>query len=220
MRYLSSANKALVIAATASVIGTYATLAVADETTETRDVGQFNRVVLEGAADIEITVGEATSVSVTSEAELMDRIDTEVRNNTLYISQDYRRWRDWEDADLYVVISTPELDSVQVDGAGDIEVSGIDSDNFEVEINGAGDISLSGSCVSATYEIDGAGDIDADGLRCQNVTITVNGAGDADIYASESVDATLNGVGDVSISGNPDSVRQRVNGFGEISESS
>lgn len=220
MEFRRLPNKGRIVATAVAALCATSTLAVADETTDTREVGEFNRVVLEGAADIEITVGGSPSVAVTSEAELMDRIETEVRNNTLYISQDYRRWRDWDDADLYIAIVTPSLDGVEVDGAGDIEVTGIDSNDFEVEIKGAGDITLSGKCVSASYQIDGAGDIDAEQLECEHVTITVNGAGDADIFATETVDATLNGVGDVTISGNPDSVKQRVNGFGEISQRS
>lgn len=188
-----------------------------DEVSETRDVAVFTEVVLEGAMDIAINVGASQSVVISGDKEMVGLIETEVRGDTLYLRQDFDNWpRRRRSRDFYVEISVASLDGITVRGAGDIEIEGIDSDNFGINIDGAGDLSLEGKCIDLNIEIDGAGDIDAEDLKCQNVAITINGAGDADIYASESVKARLNGVGDITIYGNPSDVERRVRGLGEI----
>jgi len=180
---------------------------------ETRDVDEFNRVVIEGAMDVTIEAGKSQNVVVSTEDGYLDRVETTVRNGTLYITQEGRRWHN---ADLEITISVRKLDSIHLEGAADIDATGIDSDDFSLRIDGAGDVTLEGSCGSGTFEINGAGDIDAVELKCKSVDVTINGAGDVDVSASESVEAELNGVGDISVCGNPDRVRPRIHGLGSF----
>ncbi len=188
--------------------------AVAGEATDSRDLDTFTRIVIKGAVDISVMASQSTQVvEVTTESRYLDRVETKVDGDTLTISQKGRRWRDM---DLEISISMATLKAFVIDGAADVEVTGIDTEEFELIVNGAGDIDLEGSCVSAHYEINGAGDLDASELKCEAVRIEINGAGDADVFASESVVAFLNGVGDVEVYGNPSSVRPRIRGFGSF----
>ncbi len=186
---------------------------VAQETSEIRDVSEFSRIVVEGALDIEIRVGERQEVEVSTDRGYLGRVETRVDGNTLYISQEGRRWRD---IDLEVTISVENLNAFIIEGAADADISGIDTDNFLLEIDGAGDVTLEGTCGDVEIEINGAGDIDAEEFECKTVDITINGAGDADVYASESVRAVLNGVGDITVYGNPSRVRPSINGLGSF----
>lgn len=180
---------------------------------QTRSVDPFDVVEIAGAAEVYITVGGEQSVEVDVDRDgYLERVDTSVRGGTLIINQRGR----WRNADLVVRITVPELNGLVIDGAGDIEATGIDSEMFEVEIAGAGDVTLSGVCVTGTYEIDGAGDINATEFRCENVEVEINGAGDAEVYASNSIIAELNGVGDVEVYGDPQNVRPTINGFGSF----
>jgi hypothetical protein len=188
--------------------------ALAEETTQTRDLDTFTRILIKGAVDISVVAGEKEqAVEITAESRYQDRVETEVHGDTLVISQKGRRWRD---VDLEVEISVVTLNGFVIDGAADAEVSGINSEEFELIVNGAGDIDLEGTCGSAHFEINGAGDLDASELKCKAVKIEINGAGDADVYASESIVAFINGVGDVEVYGNPSSVRPRIRGFGSF----
>ena len=184
-----------------------------DEATDSRDLDEFSRIVIEGAMDLVIEVGSSQSVEVTADSEYLSRVETRVDEDTLYISQEGRRWRN---ADVEIEISVRNLDGITLEGYADIDATGIDSDRFELEIDGAGDITLEGTCGAVEIVINGAGDVDAEDLKCETANVTINGVGDVDAYASESVEAELNGVGDITICGDPSSVRPRINGFGSF----
>ena len=203
-------------AALAALLGTtmFVSSSLADdEATDSRDVDEFTRIVIEGAMDLVIEVGGNQSVEVTTDEDYLSRVETHVDEDTLYISQKGRRWHN---ADVDIEITVRSLDAITLEGAADIDVTGIDSDMFELEIDGAGDVTLEGSCDTVSIEINGAGDIDAEDLKCKSVYVIINGAGDVDAYASESVEAELNGVGDITICGDPSSVRPRIHGLGSF----
>lgn len=189
------------------------TLPAQADDSESRDLEEFSRIVIKGAMDIEVEVGKNQSVEVFADRDYLSNVETYVRGDTLYLSQEGRRWHS---VDVDIEIQVRNLDSIRLEGAADIDVINIDSDNFELEIDGAGDVTLEGTCGSLTIEINGAGDIDAEDLKCKSVDATINGAGDIDAYASESVVAVLNGVGDITICGNPERVRPRIHGFGSF----
>jgi len=188
-------------------------LAHGSDATETRDLDEFTRIVIQGAMDLNVVAGKSQSVKITADDDYLNRVETRVEDNTLYLSQEGRRWHD---VDVEVEITVRSLDGIFLEGAADIVATGIKSDEFDLEIDGAGDVTLEGTCGSLTIEINGAGDVDAEDLKCKSVDATINGAGDIDAYASESVEAVLNGVGDITICGDPDKVRPRIHGFGSF----
>jgi len=188
-------------------------LAHGRDATETRDLDDFTRIVIEGAMDLTVEVGKSQSVKITGDDDYLNRVETKVEGNTLYLSQEGRRWHDVE---VDVEISVRKLEGIFLEGAADIVATGIESNEFDLEIDGAGDVTLEGTCGALTIEINGAGDVDAEDLKCKSVDATINGAGDIDAYASESVEAELNGVGDITICGDPDKVRPRIHGFGSF----
>ncbi len=188
--------------------------ALAEETTEARDLDTFTRIVIKGAVDISVVAGAMKQVvEVTTESRYLARVETEVDGDTLTISQRGRRWRDM---DLEIEISVATLNGFVIDGAADVEVSGVDSEEFELIVNGAGDIDIEGVCGSAHFEINGAADLDASELKCKAVEVKIDGMGDADVFASESIVAFINGVGDVEVYGNPSSVKPRIRGWGSF----
>lgn len=189
------------------------TPALADDDSETRDVAEFSRIVIEGAMDIEVSVGARQEVEISADQGYLSRVETRVERETLYISQEGRRWRN---GDIEVTISVENLSAFIIEGAADVDITGIDSDSFLLEIDGAGDVTLVGTCGVVEIEINGAGDIDAEDFECKSVDITINGAGDADVYASESIRAVLNGVGDITVYGNPSRVRPSIHGLGSF----
>ena len=53
-------------------------------------------------------------------------------------------------------------------------------------------------------------------LVAKNVEVSINGNGDAEIHATESVKAEVNGMGDVTYRGNPPTVEKQINGLGDV----
>ena len=190
------------------------TPAVADEASEMRNVSTFSRILIEGALDLNVSVGGSQSVEVSANEDYLDKVETSVRGDTLLIEMKKGRWR--RNTDVVVNISVAELNGLKIEGAADVDIDGVDSEDFDLTIDGAGDIDISGKCITAEFEINGAGDIDAEEFRCEDVEITMNGAGDADVFASRRVVATINGVGDIDVYGKPSDVRPRIAGIGDF----
>jgi Putative auto-transporter adhesin, head GIN domain len=208
---LKSMAAALLLASSVSLAP--AALARGDES-EMRDVADFDEVVVAGVAlELSIEVGGEQSLEITVDEGDLERVETRVSNGVLTIRQRGRRWRG---TDLEVHITMPALAAFTVEGAADAEIKGLDEDELEVNIEGAVDLYLEGRCGTFELEINGAGDINAKDMQCENVEIEINGAGDAEVYASLSIEATLNGIGDITVWGNPGSVRPRINGMGSF----
>lgn len=213
MKAIRSKLNVSAIAVLAGALAMVMPATAADEVSESRDLKKFSKILIEGAMDLSVEAGKKQSVQVTTDSRHIDRVTTTVEGDVLVISMTGRSWRN---ADVSVTISMKTLDGLVVEGAVDAELLNIDSKNFSIEIDGAGDIAIEGKCGSADFQINGAGDLNAQDFKCKNVSIEINGAGDAEVYASASVEASINGVGDIDIYGDPDKVRPRIAGIGEI----
>ncbi len=105
---------------------------------------------------------------------------------------------------------------LSVSGSGDVEADGLQLETCMISSFGSGDISLSGNCIDLTMSQMGSGDINAYGLKSVNATVTNMGSGDMVVSVAESLQAKLNGSGDLTYQGNPAKVKVTANGSGEV----
>lgn len=189
------------------------------DVSETREVDPFTKIIADGMMDVEITVGEEQSVTVTANREryLIDT-KTRVRDGTLTIStEDITGFFNFlRDIDVELVITVPSLESVVLDGMGNIEVTGVDSETFEITLDGMGNIEAEGRCGSGNFLLDGMGNLDARRLECERVRVKLDGMGNAEVFASEYADAWSDGMGSITIHGSPPDTDIREEGMGDI----
>ncbi|MDE1467381.1 GIN domain-containing protein [Aurantiacibacter sp. D1-12] len=154
-----------------------------------------------------------------------------VEDGTLTIR--YREGASWSwnpGSGLNVVVWTPSLSSINVQGpgsvevwrpqgesfaatlerAGSVEITDIDVERVSLTTHGSGSILATGSAREGTYSVGGAGSIDAMRLRVTDADITVGGAGSN--YANVSGEAQIaflrRGGGDVEVVGGGTCVTQ------------
>jgi hypothetical protein len=173
----------------------------------------FREVELDGAFDVEILVGSPPSVKMTGDEAAVDHVEVEVKEERLYLSMEDRRPLDGK---VHIVITTPVLESLEINGAVDLELSGLKSGELEMELNGAGVTWAQGAVDALDLEINGAGEIDASELVASTVEVEISGAGKAKVNARKELDATLSGVGSVRYAGDPEVVEKDVSGVGTI----
>jgi hypothetical protein len=188
-------------------------LAQAKEISEVRDLDEFSKIVIESSADVDVTVGGSQRVEVFAEDDEISDVKTEVRGDTLYVS-----FKDqfWGHHDVRLNVSVRNLDGIEIDGSGDVSATGVKSDNFEIEIDGSGNVDLEGSCGALTINVDGSGDINSKNLECQSADVEIDGSGDVDVFAENSLVLEIDGSGDVTVYGDPDNVRPRISGSGDL----
>ena len=182
--------------------------------TESRTVSSFSKIELSGSPEVEVTVGPAASLSVTADDNILPLIETKVDGRTLDIDSkgSYNT-----SIGVKVKITAPTLEGVSISGSGDIHVTELKAGEFETGITGSGNIVIVGTSDQLTAQITGSGNLKADELSVKHARVTVTGSGNATIRATDEVDATVTGSGDIRYAGNPPQVKSNVIGSGQIS---
>jgi hypothetical protein len=212
-------------AAVAVAFGNLGDLGVGDrdkskDISQTFDLRDFDRIDIAGVYELEVTVGGDFSVEVSGPEDEMERVEASVEGGELVLDQRERRrgekrWRDHEG--LTARISLPALSAIEASGVVDGDVTGVAAETFKVDISGVGDMDLAGECGDLDAQVSGVGDLNAEDLKCKNVVVDVSGVGSASVFASESVEATVSGMGDINVSGSPKSVEKNGGMFSSIS---
>ncbi len=203
--------------------------------TETRNVGNFHAIKSSGSIDLEISEGDAYSVSVEDDENILPVIVTEVNDGTLNV--DYKDNTSINNDHAKVYIKAPSLDKIISSGSADImindmiknerqiEVSvsgsgnikgGVDAPAITASIGGSGNVSLSGRTKSFDGKVSGSGDLDCGNLQSENAEVSVSGSGNAHVFASVSLKARASGSGDVYYRGKPTSPEIHTSGSGSV----
>ncbi len=203
--------------------------------TETRNLGSFTGVKTSGSIDVEISSGDAFSVSVEDDDNILPIIITKVENGILNVH--YKNNISISDDHAKVYIKAPSLDKIissgsanvvitdlvknnrkieiSVSGSGDVK-GGVDAPRVQASIGGSGNVSLEGRTKDFEGRVSGSGDMNCSGLQSENATVSVSGSGNLHVFASVSLKARASGSGDVYYRGNPSSPEIHTSGSGSV----
>ena len=162
----------------------------------------FDRIQINGSADLEFVQAQESKVSVTANEEVFQYLNFHVKDGVLILEPVDSVQIKAETFDVFV--SAPVLKDITVNGAADARVTGVDSDEtLAITVNGAGDIKLKDIRVPRLdFSVNGAGDLDAAGLKVGKLSVNVRGAGDADLSGEAgSAVLSVSGAGDVNARG-------------------
>jgi hypothetical protein len=209
---------------------------MASTETENRPVGEFHAISLDGVGTVNFTQDDATTLSVEAEPEALPLITTEVRDGTLHIQTKLLSVKaiHLKHPPVYSITS-PNLDQVDLRGAGRALIGRLKSDQLVVSVDGAGDVRLTnqtlGACrikiagagniraagIATTQEIDitGTGNFSGDQFAGETVKVNIAGAGRAKVHATEDLAVDIGGVGSVTYVGEP-RLRPNVQGLGRV----
>lgn len=227
------------------LVGVFSSCNVVGETMKpsknliTRDykVKEFNQIEATTVGDIFYTQSAdgKTTVQIYGPDNFVNLIQVAVKNGTLLLTME--KYNQVKNGKLKITISSPNLNGIHFKGVGDITVEeNLQAANFEVDskgvgnINikdltcdelmvssmGVGDVKLKGKVQSATLYSKGVGDIDANELEAARVDASSKGVGDISCYATESLKASVKGVGSIQYKGNPAEKSFDKGGIGSI----
>jgi hypothetical protein len=162
---------------------------------EPRDTGDFSAVENNISANLDITVGQPTSVIVEGDDNVLPFIKTEVRDGRLVISSNASIQTQ---SALKVTITTPQLSRLAINGSGDANIRGLSGGEFDGSINGSGNINAAGTVDRLTGRINGSGGLQFKDLAAQSANIAITGSGSAHVDAATSLSASITGSGDIS----------------------
>jgi DNA-binding CsgD family transcriptional regulator len=196
-------------------------------------VGSFDQLRVSGPFKVGVLVsGEPAKVLLQGPPELLADTIAAVEGGTLTIR--FREGANWSwnpGSGVNVVVSAPSLAAVRVEGAAEVEISGVRAEMFSAEnsgsgtvtlrgldvgrvqltTGGSGGISIEGRARSGTYVVGGSGSIDAKRLRVERASIAVGGAGSAHADVSNAANISVNGSGRVEVVGGATCIKQPPN---------
>jgi hypothetical protein len=180
---------------------------------ETRDTGAFTGVRLRNSMDVDITLGEKTRVVVEADDNLLPLIDTHVDDGVLVIDS-HGAYSTRSRSIIH--LQMPALREVTLDGSGDVSIDGLHAETLRLSIAGSGDISARGQVDKLDARIAGSGDLSLADLAVTDAEVRIDGSGDAELHVAGTLDAIVNGSGDVTYHGHPQHVEQHVHGSGDV----
>jgi len=207
-------------------------------TTQTREVKDFDSIEVSYPAEVYVTQGTSESLKIEAEDNVLEGLQTRVRNGVLeifYKVEEGKAVRPTKTPVITIVVK--DLDEVDFESAGSIELTGIETESLTVSVSGAGELKLkeidvkdlavnlsgagsmsaSGTTNTLDVNISGFGDFGGRNLHSQDASVNISGAGSATVAVDDQLDATISGAGSINYYGSP-SVNRQVSGVGGITQ--
>lgn len=203
------------------------TLSCSTYLTELRQITEFEEIEVIGSPKVYYHQADSFSVTVKGPENYVEKILTEKSGKMLTI-RNKGKWGivniSFSDEDeLAVYVTSPDLVAVRVNGSGDfVSTDLIDTDNINITLRGSGDINIDKLlCDRCDIELIGSGDITLPDVEAQKTDAVLIGSGDIKMGLSKVADTNLSlkGSGDIKVDFTKGcrSVDCTVNGSGDIS---
>jgi hypothetical protein len=179
---------------------------------EKRNITPFTSISTEGAFSIEVTCQKDLGLEVEGDDNVLSVVTAEVSNNVLRLrnSKNYS-----SDEPVKFRISVPNLESLIVEGAGKVDVKGLNNDKFEINSEGAPAINVSGKTKFIDIDTSGAGKIDTHNLHAERAVVNSKGVAQIDLDVADQLDVTISGPSSVYYKGDP-KVNKTIHGPGKV----
>jgi hypothetical protein len=181
-------------------------------TTDQRTVGDFNEIEAGGQFDIEWRNGPPF-LSITTDQNLVQYIDSEVTDNRLRLRSSGHIW---PTRGVKVIISSQTRNGARLTGAVELRAKQLSGAKFYFQSRGASKVRLDGTVDELLADMTGASELEANDLHTKTAEISTTGAADADVNVSDSLKVSITGAGKVTYSGNPPKVEKHITGAGSI----
>jgi hypothetical protein len=204
--------------------------------TETRDVGDFDEVVVQGRGELILEQGDVESVVIEADAAVMPHVKAAVEGRRLVLGLEH--W--WDHlllpaALLRFRVSAVTVKRVTISGSGTVRAEALRADDLSLEIGGSGDMAfpqltagavslgisgggkmmVSGEAESVAVRISGSGNVQTGELATQAAEVRISGSGNVKVNAAQTLDVQISGSGTVKYAGQPQ-LSQRISGSGSI----
>jgi len=180
---------------------------------QTLDLSNLTGFDFQVGGEVVATLGTTQQVVIRSQQNVIDQLNRDVINGIWEIgfAQCVRNV-----SELRVEITTTELDTVELSGAGTINAE-TQARTMDTILSGAGTVTLSGQTVSQQVMLSGSGTVEAFGLATEETTVLLSGQGTVNVKADAQLDIELSGAGAVFYQGDPQ-LNVSITGVGTVTD--
>lgn len=176
-------------------------------------------IVLAGPDSLIVTRGDALSVDVDGDPEIVEAMRFELEDGTLAVMREKGAWNSRGKATVRVTLPTLSKmtlagsgtidaeamtgnSAVTIAGSGTAKLARIDAEDLDVTIAGSGTFTGAGVSQKLNLTLAGSGSAAMARLDTGAADVTVAGSGDAAFASDGAVKATIMGSGEVAVTGN------------------
>ncbi|CAD5273698.1 MULTISPECIES: PspC domain-containing protein [unclassified Imperialibacter] len=190
----------------------------------TYDFKGYDEIEAGGIFKFYIKQGDYKDIEITGDDEWLERVKVSQSGGVLKFDIRGRNWdwRDnWESSDkIYVYISTPDLESIDLSGASEAYIDGfqanklninlsgfaqvdmdIDASKLDIEMDGGSKLTLRGNVNELKADVEGAASLDAFGSEARYVEVKAQGAARAKVNAMVDLKAEASGASTIVYQG-------------------
>jgi len=204
-----------------------------DTNTRTYNIQPFTKIHLEGAFKVILEQGSQAGLKIKTDEDNFKYIDVQSDAQSLSLKV-IKKHFDFDELILYITFK--DLEKLEIEGGISIETKGyIDLKDFYLHVSGGASVEMNmkankvrvigeggvkfefdGIAEELDASISGAGYLDAIDLKTRSCNMKIEGVGAGSIYATESLNATISGVGKIRYKGDP-KVYKKIEGVGIVS---
>ena len=183
---------------------------------EMRELSKFKAIEIAiGYDKIIVNCGGEPSLHISGDENILPLITTRISKGILRIESDSTFETK---ADSEIIINVKSLKEFTFDGVGETDIQNVNSEKFICNINGVGSCDLKGKVKSFNIFVNGVGSVNARQLIADDVVASLNGVGSVKLYAKNSLNASVNGIGGLTYFGNPSELILNDSGIGGITK--
>ncbi|MFO0937405.1 MAG: head GIN domain-containing protein [Gemmataceae bacterium] len=201
-----------------------------------RSVSAFEKITLSGEGEIVLQQGDREELTIETDSNLMEWIETEVDGNELKIRTKPGHFLRPSKSIRYLVtvrnleavtmsgsgsVSSEDLTCdklhLSISGSADANLEGLDAKSLQIDISGSGKFIGVGKADEFTVKIAGSGKIWTKNMESKSVKVSVSGSAEIEVWATEQLNVNVAGSGTVRYKGDA-KVKQSVAGSGSVSK--
>lgn len=202
-----------------------------------RDLDEVSQLKVSGVFNLYLSQGDKPSLKIEGEQDQINNLKVVQNGESLELKFDEidNHFFGKSKPDVYLTISG--LKEMEFDGVGNLKTerafkvdelqlrgNGVgnislqfDAKKIDADFNMMGNLSLGGSVEEIVLTNEGIGNIEASGLEAKNMQLTSSGIGRVSVHCTGDLSITVNGIGAVSYTGNPNVTKEEINGIGKVS---
>lgn len=204
---------------------------------ESRQTASYDALNLNIPANLYFKQDSVYKLELQAQENILEEIETVVINNELQVRFRHEITRVRSSEGITVLVNGPNVRSfkvsgsgyleitdpitpanmvLQVNGSGNLKVNNVNTSEVNASVDGSGQITVSsGNANTSNHSVSGSGLISALDLQVKDARANIRGSGNIQLFATQTLDATISGSGDVLYKGSP-TVTTHISGSGSV----
>lgn len=205
-------------------------------TSKTYDISEFTSLNLELIGEVFYEQSDSAYLNVSGNSSLIEALKVSNDHGTLDLKLRNKQKFSGKKK-LVVKVGSPHLAKVNFEsigilhfknkfigdelsinnkGVGEIIIDDIQVDKFSLISKSIGSIKIKGTSDMTSINSIGLGEIDASEFKSKKVQVVSEGVENLSVYAEESIDISMKGIGNINYYGNPADVKTDISKLGKV----